>query len=55
MIQHLNLDIWKDYFRLSFLISVGNYISIEAEKMKFNFFLKNISGTLKMEPFKTNT
>lgn len=50
MLQHLDLDIWKDYFKLSFLISVGSYVSLEAEKMKFNFFSKDISGTLKMEP-----
>jgi putative endopeptidase len=49
MLQHLDLNIWKDYFKLSFLLSVGNYISMEAEEMKFNFFSKDISGTLKME------
>ena len=32
MIQHLNLDIWKDYLRLSFLISVGNYISMKQKR-----------------------
>ena len=50
MLQHLDLDIWKDYFKLSFLLSIGNSIKMEAEEMKFNFFSKDISGTLKMEP-----
>mgnify|MGYP001415868590 CR=1 FL=1 len=49
MIEHIDLDIWKEYLKLCFLISVGNYVSTDAEKMKFNFFSKDISGTLKME------
>jgi putative endopeptidase len=50
MVQHISLDIWKQYLKLCFIISIGSYVNSDAEKMKFDFFSKSISGTLKMEP-----
>ena len=46
----VDLQIWKDYYTLKFLISIKDFFSINLEKICFNFYEKVLNGTQKIKP-----
>ena len=48
--QESNLQLWKDYYTLKFLMSVKNYLSIDLDKICFDFYGKILNGTQEMKP-----
>jgi putative endopeptidase len=46
----LSLQLWKDYYTLKFLMSVKDYLSVDLEKVCFEFYGKVLSGTQEMKP-----
>jgi putative endopeptidase len=46
----LSLKLWKDYYTLKFLMSVKDYLSVDLEKICFDFYGKILSGTQEMKP-----
>jgi len=48
--QKSNLQLWKDYYTLKFLMSVKNYLSIDLDKICFDFYGKILNGTQEMKP-----
>ena len=48
--QESSLQLWKDYYTLKFLMSVKNYLSIDLDKICFDFYGKVLNGTQEMKP-----
>lgn len=45
-----NLQLWKDYYKVKFLISVKDYLSTELENICFEFYDKVLNGTQQIKP-----
>ena len=45
-----NLQLWKDYYTVRFLMSVKNYLSTELENICFEFYDKVLNGTQQIKP-----
>ena len=48
--RDIDLQIWKDYYIYKFLITMKDYLSINLEKICFNFYEKVLNGTQKIKP-----
>ena len=48
--NELSLDTWKNFMKWKFILSVGDYLTNSTEESLFNFYVKFLSGTLKMKP-----
>ena len=53
LIDTVNLDVWKQYFIFNILIGFSQYLNNHISKCYFNFFNKELQGTLvEKDPFK---
>jgi putative endopeptidase len=46
----LSLELWKDYFTISYLKQIGSFINLQTEEKLFDFYSKYLSGTKEMKP-----
>lgn len=50
LFYEISLNLWKDYFTYKFLHTVSSYLSVELEKLVFDFYGKFLTGTPEMKP-----